>query len=114
MPLGRVVTELVGLVDVPGGRTWRGYSASLLEGLDPSKAARLAEERMVEARASGERATRMQSVVELVSAPVERTAAFGELLESALNAPDHFQSLRTEVKYLQVREQENARTVLTP
>ncbi|MGI3167453.1 hypothetical protein [Pseudooceanicola sp. 200-1SW] len=112
MPLSRVVTELVGLVDVPGGTTWRGYSASLLEGLDPSKAARLAEERMVKARASGERATRMQSVVELISAIVERTAAFGELLDSALNAPDHFQSLRTEVKYLQVREQENARTVL--
>jgi hypothetical protein len=112
MPLGRVVTELVGLVDVPDGTTWRGYSASLLEGLDPSKAARLAEERMVEARASGERATRMQSVVELVSALVERAAAFGELLDSALNAPDHFQSLRTEVKYLQAREQENARTVL--
>ena len=54
----------------------------------------------------------MQSVVELISAIVERTAAFGELLDSALNAPDHFQSLRTEVKYLQVREQENARTVL--
>ncbi|MBY6090917.1 hypothetical protein [Maritimibacter alkaliphilus] len=112
MPLGRVVTELVGLVDVPGGTTWRGYSASLLEGLDPSKAAKLAEERMVEARASGDRATRMQSVVALVSALVERTAAFGELLDSALNAPDHFQSLRTEVKYLQAPEQENARTVL--
>jgi hypothetical protein len=54
----------------------------------------------------------MQSVVELVSALVERAAAFGELLDSALNAPDHFQSLRTEVKYLQAREQENARTVL--
>ena len=34
------------------------------------------------------------------------------MLESALNAPDHFQSLRTEFKYLQAREQENARTVL--
>lgn len=112
MPLGEVVSELVGLVDVPGGVTWRDYSANLLEGFDPSKAARLADERMVEARASGDRATRMQSVVTLVAALVEWAAAFGELLYSALNAPDHFQSLWTEVKYLQAREQENARTVL--
>jgi len=112
MPLGEVVTELAGLVDVPGGMTWRDYSASLLKGLDPAKAARLADVRIVEARASGDRATRMQSVVALVAAIVERAVAFGELLDSALNAPDHFQSLRTEVKYLQAREQENARTVL--
>jgi hypothetical protein len=112
MPLGEVVTELVGLVDVPGGKTWQGYSASLLEDLEPAMAARRADERMVEARASGDRATRMQSVVALVAALVERAAVFGELLDSALNAPDHFQSLRTEVRFLRARAQENARTVL--
>lgn len=53
MPLSEVVAELVGLVDVPDGMTWQGYSASLLEGLEPAMAARLADERMVEARASG-------------------------------------------------------------
>ena len=111
MPLGEVVAELVGLVDVPDGVTWQGYSASLLEGLEPAMAARLADERMVEARA-GDRATRMRSVVALVAALTERAADFGELLDSALNAPEHFQSLRTEVRFLQARGQENARTVL--
>ena len=75
-------------------------------------AARLADERMVEARASGDRVTRMQSVVVLVAALVERATAFGELLDNALNAPDHFQSLRTEVRFLQARGQENAQTLL--
>ena len=81
LPLGEVVAELVALVDVPRGMTWRDYSASLLEGLEPAMAARLADERMVEARASGDRVTRMQSVVVLVAALVERATAFGELLD---------------------------------
>lgn len=54
----------------------------------------------------------MQSVVVLVAALVERATAFGELLDNALNAPDHFQSLRTEVRFLQARGQENAQTLL--
>ncbi|GAB1378765.1 hypothetical protein MASR1M49_16110 [Pararhodobacter aggregans] len=112
MPLGEVLAELVGLVDVPRGMTWRDYSTSLLEGLEPAMAARLADERIVEARVSGDRATRMQSVVRLVAALVERATAFGELLDNALNAPDHFQSLRTEVRFLQARAKEDARTVL--
>ncbi len=112
MSLGEVVAELVNLVDVPDAMTWQGYSMGLLEGSKPAMAARLADERMVEARASGDRSMRMQSVVALVAALTERAAAFGELLNSALNAPDHFQSLRTEVRFLQARGQESARTVL--
>lgn len=113
MPLNEVVAELVDLVDAPEAITWQGYSSGLLEGLDPAMAAKQADERMVKARASGDRATRIQSVVSLVAALTERAAAFGELLDSKLNAPDHFQSLRTEVRFLQVRAQENARTVLS-
>ena len=112
MPLGEVVAELVDLVDVPEAITWQGYSTGLLEGLDPAMAAKQADERMVKARASGDRAIRMQSVVSLVAALTERAAAFGELLDRALNAPDHFQSLRTEVRFLQARVHEDARTVL--
>ncbi|MCX7298887.1 MAG: hypothetical protein NTX73_00605 [Rhodobacterales bacterium] len=112
MPLGQVVADLVDPVNVPDAMTWQGFSTGLLEGLEPALAARLADERMVKARVSGDRSTRMQSVVALVAALTERAADFGELLDSALNAPDHFQSLRTEVRFLQVRGQENARTVL--
>lgn len=112
MPLGDVVAELVDLVDAPETMTWQEYSTSLLEGFEPALAARLADERMVEARASGDRSTRMRSVMALVAALTERAATFGELLDSALNAPDHFQSLRTEVRFLQAKAQENARTVL--
>lgn len=112
MPLGEVVAELVDLADVPDAITWQGYSTALLEGLDPSIAAKHAEERMANARASGDRSMRMQSVVALVAALAERTADFGELLDSALNAPDHFQSLRTEVRFLRAGVHEDARTVL--
>ncbi len=112
MPFSVVVAGLLDLVDVPDGMTWQGYSTSLLEDLEPAVAARLADERMVEARASGDRSTRMRSVVALVAALAERAAAFGELLDRELNAPDHFQSLRTEARFLQDRAQESARTVL--
>lgn len=112
MPLGQVVAELIGIVDVPDGMTWEGYCAGLLDGLEPAMAARLAYERVGEARASGDRSKRMQSVLALVAALTERAVTFGELLDKALNAPDHFQSLRTEVRFLQARAKENARTVL--
>lgn len=112
MPLGEVVAELVNLVDFPVGTTWQAYTTTLLEGLEPAVAARLADGRMAEARTSGDRSTRMRSVVALVAALTERAADFGGLLDSALNAPDHFQSLRTEVLFLQARAQDDARIVL--
>lgn len=112
MPLGEVVAQLVDLVDVPDATTWQGYSTGLLGDLDPATAAKQADERMVKARASGDRSTRMQSVVVLVAALTERVEEFGELLDSALNAPDHFRSLRTEVRFLQSMVWEDARTVL--
>lgn len=112
MPLVKVVAELLDLVDVPDDITWQGYSTGLHEGLDPAMAAKQADDRIVKARASGDRSTRMQSVVALVVALTERAVAFGELLHSKLDAPDHFQSLRTEVRFLQGNAQENARTVL--
>jgi hypothetical protein len=112
MPLGEVVAELVNLIDVPDGVTWLDFSKSLVEGPAPAIAARLAYETMVEARASGDRSARMRSVVALVAALAEKAAVFGELLDSALDAPDHFHSLRTEVRFLHARAHDNARIVL--
>lgn len=112
MPLNEVVAELLDLIDVPNGVTWSEFSRSLLEDPDPAIAARLADESMLQARASGDRSARMRSVMALVAGLAGRAADFGELLDKALNAPDHFHSLKTEVRFLQAKAQDDARSVL--
>ncbi|HHW32961.1 MAG TPA: hypothetical protein GXX24_02280 [Paracoccus solventivorans] len=74
MPIGELVAELIDLVDVPDGMTWLEFSASLVEDPEPAIAARLADERVKEARASGDRSARLRSVVALVSALAGRVA----------------------------------------
>jgi len=112
MPLGEVVAELLGLIDVPDDVIWLQFSADLIKHPDPAIAARLADENMAEARASGDRSARMQSVAALVVALSGVAALFGELLDKAMDAPEHFHSLKTEVRFLQANAHENARTVL--
>lgn len=88
VPIGELAAELVGHFDVPDGMIWQGYSASLLDGLEPAMTARPAYERIGEARASGDRSQRMHNVVALVAEPTEQAETFGELLDKALKAPE--------------------------
>lgn len=112
MTLGALLSELVDLADVPNGMTWSEFSNSLVEDAKPAASARLAVNAMVEARASGDRAERIQAVLVLVTALAKKAAAFGELLDKALDAPDHFHSLRTEVRFLEARANDNAQSVV--
>lgn len=112
MALGPLVAELLDLIDVPDSESWREYSAGLIAGFHPSMAARRTDEAMVEVRTTGDRSSRMRSAVALVAALIARAAAFGELLHSALNAPDHFHSLKTEVRFLRDRNDESTRRVI--
>lgn len=112
MTLGALVAELLDLADVPNGMTWAEYSTGLVETAEPAASARFADDTMVEARASGDRSERMQAVLALVAALAKKAAAFGELLDNALDAPDHFHSLRTEVRFLEARAHDDAQSVV--
>ena len=112
MTFGALISELVDLADVPNGMTWAEFSTSLVGAAKPAASARLAVDAMVEARASGDRAERIQAVLVLVAALANKAAAFGELLDNALDAPDHFHSLRTEVRFLEARANDNAQSVV--
>ncbi|UWQ48966.1 hypothetical protein K3720_13690 [Leisingera caerulea] len=112
MALGVLVSELLDLVDVPDGMTWGEFAEDLVDGNEPVTAVRSANEGMEAARASGDSSARMRSVLELIAALAMKARAFGELLNTALNTPEHFRSLRTEVRFLAARADENARSVL--
>ena len=112
MALGELVAELLDLVAVPDGITWGEYSAKLSAETEPAIVARRADENLEAARASGDGSARMEAIVALVAALTARAEAFGELLDTALNAPEHFHSLRTEVRFLQDKAQDNALGVL--
>lgn len=112
MLLGALVAELVDQADAPDNQTWREYSDSLVAGSAPAEAAHQAYLAMNEARADGDRTARMKSVVALVAALSAKAAEFGDLLDKALNAPDHFYSLRTEIRFLMDRSDESARSVV--
>ena len=112
MTLEALVAELLDLADVPKGMTWVEYSTGLVEKAEPAASARLADDTMMEARASGDRSERMQAVLVLIAALAKKAAAFGELLVNALDAPDHFHSLRTEVRFLEARAHDDAQSVV--
>ena len=112
MPLGVLVTEVVELVDMPNSISWSEFSANLVDGAEPVDVAKRANEGMEAARASGDNSAWLRSVLELLAALTMTAQAFGELLNTALNAPEHFRSLKTEVRFLQSQADEDARNVL--
>uniref|UniRef100_UPI0040485BDF hypothetical protein n=1 Tax=Yoonia sp. TaxID=2212373 RepID=UPI0040485BDF len=112
MSLDALVAELLDYADAPNDLTWREFSDSLFVGSAPAEAARQADLAMNEARAAGDRSGQMRFVVALVAALSAKAAAFGDLLDQALNAPDHFHSLRTETRFLRDRSDDSARSVV--
>lgn len=112
MTLDALVGELLDHADAPDDLTWRELSIRLAADSTPADAARNADLAMNEARAAGDRPGQMRSVVALVAALSAKAVEFGDLLDQALNAPDHFHSLRTETRFLQIRNEESARSVV--
>lgn len=112
MSLDVLVAELLDHADPPDDLTWREFSDGLVAGSAPAEAARHADLAMNEARAAGDRSGQMRSVVTLVAALSAKAAAFGDLLDQTLNAPDHFHSLRTETRFLRDRSDDSARSVV--
>lgn len=112
MSLDALVAELLDHADAPDDMTWREFSDSLVADAAPAAAARHADLAINEARAAGDRSRQMRSVVALVAALSAKAVEFGELLDQALNAPDHFHSLRTETRFLRDRSDDSARSVV--
>lgn len=112
MSLDALIAELLYHTDAPDDLTWREFSDSLVADAAPAEAARHADLAMNEARAAGDRSRQMRSVVALVAALSAKAVEFGELLDQALNAPDHFHSLRTETRFLRDRSDDSARRVV--
>jgi len=112
MSLDVLVAELLDHADAPDDLTWQELSNALNKGSTPAEAARQADLAMNEARAAGDRTGQMRSVVALVAALSAKAVAFGDLLDQALDAPDHFHSLTTEVRFLRDRCDDSARSVV--
>lgn len=110
MSLDALLDELLNHADAPDDLTWREFSDSIVANSAPAEAARYADLAMNEARAAGDRSGQMRSVVVLIAALSAKAVTFGELLDKALNAPDHFHSLRTETRFLRDRSDDSARS----
>jgi hypothetical protein len=107
-----LVDQLVGFIDPPKDRTWSDFRQSLvMEGESVGKAKGYAIA-MTNASDAGDTADQVKSAIALIAALVEKSAELSTVMDQKLNAGDHFQSLRTEVRFLREHENDTARSVV--
>jgi hypothetical protein len=110
MTLSGLVDDLVGFADVAGDRAWEDVPRYLADG---SKApARVHAAAMLEAMRRGDTASQVNFAVSLIALLHARASDAGNLIEAVLREADHFQSLRTEKRFLEGRRTEPARRVV--
>jgi hypothetical protein len=112
LPLENLVDQLVGFIAPPEDQTWFDFKKSFVleDGcVGTAKGHALA---MTDASDAGETADQVRRSVALIAALVEKSSELNKFMEQALQAGEHFQSLRTEVRFLRERETSSARSVV--
>jgi hypothetical protein len=112
LTLENLVDQLVGFIAPPEDQTWQDFKQTLLSSDGPAVTAEGHAAKMIEAIASGSTEDQVRSSVALMAALVEKASELTSFMDQALNAGEHFQSLRTEVRFLQERGTVSAKAVV--
>jgi len=97
MTLADLTDELIGFAEIAGDQTWEDFSLGLA---DEVPAAREHAQAMLSAMEEGETAEQVHLAVTLIAILYDKSSAATSLIEEALSGADYFQSLRTEVQFL--------------
>ncbi|MDP2378712.1 hypothetical protein [Reyranella sp.] len=111
MTLDVLVDELVGFIAPPDDLSWKDYVQQLLSKDEPA-AARRHSAAMLDAIASGATADQVKASLLLIAALIDEASDLTALMGNALSAAEHFQSLKSEVRFLQSSNADNARSVI--
>ena len=109
LTLDAVMSRLMGFIDPPTNLTWQVYADSLVADDGAAASARRAATAMSDAM---EQADRVKASVALIAALLAKASGMADLMDASLNAAEHFQSLRTEVRFLKLRSADSARSVV--
>ena len=96
-------------IDAPSNLSWQVYAGSLVADDGAAASARRAATAMSDAL---EQEDRVKASVALIAALLAKASRMGDLMDASLNAAEHFQSLRTEVRFLNLRSADSARSVV--
>jgi hypothetical protein len=107
--LDAVMEQLMGFIDPPSDRSWQSYAASLVADDGTAASAKRAAMAMSD---ETDWAEKVRSSIALIAALVAKASEMEDLMERSLNAAEHFQSLRTEVKFLKLRSADGAKSVI--
>lgn len=97
MLLADLTEELVGFVELTKDQLWEDFSLGLAGGTATTKEW---AEAMIGAMNQGETAEQVRFAISLIAVLYVRASDASDLIEGALSGADYFQSLRTEVQFL--------------
>lgn len=97
MTLSDLTEELTGFAKIANDEAWEDFSFGLADG---ATAVREHAQAMLSMMEEGETAEQVRLAVSLIAALYDRSSAATNLIEEALSGADYFQSLRTEVQFL--------------
>lgn len=110
MSLADLTDELIGFVEVAEDQTWEDVSLGLADG--STATVREHALAMLDAMHEGETAEQVRLAVSLIATLYVRASDANILIEEALSGADYFQSLRTEVQFLDRARSVPARRVI--
>ncbi|MZR31458.1 hypothetical protein [Sneathiella litorea] len=110
MSLSDLTDELVSFAEVVEDQTWENVSLGLADG--SANAAREHALAMLDAMHEGETAEQVRLAVSLIAILFVRASDASKLIEEAISGADYFQSLRTEVQFLDRASSAPARLVV--
>ncbi len=97
MTLSDLTEELIGFAMIVRDEAWEDFSFGLADG---SMSVREHAQAMLSKMEEGETAEQVRLAVLLIAILYDRSSASANLIEEALSGADYFQSLRTEVQFL--------------
>lgn len=112
LPLSVLVDQLVGFIDPPVDQIWCDFKKSFVLGDGSTGTVKGHALAMSDAGDAGDTADQVRHAIALIAALVEKSAELSTFMEQGLNAGEHFQSLRTEARFLQEQEMSSARSVV--
>jgi hypothetical protein len=107
-----LVDRLVGFIAPPEDQSWLNFKQTFVSADGPAVTAKGHAAAMTDAVASGSTEDQVRSSLALIAALVDKASELTAFLDQALNAGEHFQSLRTEVRFLQGRATDSAKAVV--
>ena len=112
LTLEDLVDRLVGFIAPPEDQTWPNFKQLFLSADGPAVTARRHATAMTDAIASGSTEDQVRASLALITALVDKATELTAFMDRALNAAEHFQSLRTEVRFLQDQTTASAKVVV--